>query len=85
MKTDYEKLIGTRNKILQSVFDSLKKKDKNGFAFLTNSHKPSLIPIEFARKFGFKQPVFEVKEAYKVYEEQDVSNMEAWWVKEGLE
>lgn len=80
-----DELITLKNEIIGSVYDSLENdKDEEGFAFLTNSPVGKSAPIDFAREFGFRLPIFKVKEAKRAYENQDVSDLESWWVKEGL-
>ena len=39
-------------------------KDEEGYAFLTNARKGESAPFEFAKEYGFIQPVFKVKEAW---------------------
>ena len=40
------------------------EKDSEGYAFLTNTAKGEDAPFEFAKRYGFINPVFKVKEAW---------------------
>ena len=77
--------------IKQFVEGNLKNIDEEGFAFLTNIKKGDSLPIAFALRFGFKNPVFKIKEAKKNKEIEDYDydilccKFEGAWVKEGLE
>jgi len=90
----YDWIINEANQLMEDinlfVQKNLKHKDSKGFSFLTNIHKGEPMPFEFAYKWGFKQPIFEVKKMYKmpnVSEEEYLivsNNWEGIWVKEGL-
>lgn len=61
------------------------KPDEEGFIFITNKNKKDMsLPFEFTRKyFGFKQPIFKIKEAKK-RDGHDTSYMNGIWAKEGM-
>jgi hypothetical protein len=67
------------------VRDNLQKKDKDGFAWLTNHTKGKPMPFEFARKFGFKLPIFDIRPPMPTADGRILTTDEGVWVKEGFE
>lgn len=50
--------------ITKSMEENLSTKDDEGFQFLTNHNKSNMeMPFDFAREYGFAQPIFKIKEA----------------------
>jgi len=77
--------------IAQFINDNLRRKDEEGYAFLTNIKKGEALPTEFAIVFDFKHPIFKVKDAKRMDKMSDRTYdkvcclYEGVWVKEGLE
>jgi hypothetical protein len=77
----HEAYIKLSNEIVQRVRRNLRKVDKEGFAFLTNTKKGAPAPFEFARGYGIIHPIFIIKKAYDKYG-NEMTGHESWWVRD---